>query len=164
VNPFRRSSLESSQIFQAEPEHCLDDIKILKTNIELKDMDTSDLETDVETSDSVSFQPDPRLSGDDIEILETSTELKDMEKKSNICYSDATTATACTAPAGPDMKIQIVNTFSCGRMDEKSSTEGRHTCSICYKSFSRTSGLKLHLAMHNGVRPYSCEICIKTSK
>ena len=39
--------------------------------------------------------------------------------------------------------------------------EQKYTCNFCYKEFLQKSKYEIHLRIHNGDRPFKCEICPK---
>ena len=37
--------------------------------------------------------------------------------------------------------------------------ERKHQCSTCHKKFLRKAHLNVHMRIHEGIRPYTCDIC-----
>ena len=37
--------------------------------------------------------------------------------------------------------------------------ERKHQCQVCKKKFLRKAHLNVHMRIHDGVRPYTCDIC-----
>lgn len=63
----------------------------------------------------------------------------------------------------PSTVIEVVpDTFLArfsGRFDK---VKDSFKCPMCPKTYTKVSGLKVHLRVHSGYRPYSCDICKKS--
>lgn len=48
------------------------------------------------------------------------------------------------------------------RIKETLTSEGQFLCDICGKALQTESGMRLHLKMHTGLKPYKCKFCEKS--
>jgi len=54
---------------------------------------------------------------------------------------------------------KVVKESTINKKECVNTAKGPHICPICYKHFTRSTGLKMHELVHTGERPFECELC-----